>query len=273
MKKYIFWLLIFASLEIGLALYLSLWREHFWNSVEQKQAVEFVHQLLVFTGVALSACFVSGFSGYLVNLTVIKWREFLNEKAFAVRESQTENMNQRIQEDCMSYPDLVLTLAFGTIKAIMYVIVFGFSLVYLFNWHYLGILVIYTLVGSLITKRVALPLISLNYQQQRAEATYRNNLTLTNFQDCIRIMFGLAKKQKHLTYFQQFYGQVGVIIPLLIIAPVYFSTGMTLGALMRFNSTGSTILENMSYGVTQFASINKFLACRKRLKEASIINN
>ncbi len=271
MRKYLFWLVIFAALEISLALYLTFWREAFWNAVSQKQSLQFIQQLIIFTIAALIICFVSGFSGYLVSLTAIKWREQLNEKAFTVRELQVENMNQRIQEDCMAYPDLFLNLAFGTLKAMIYVVVFAISLILSFSWVFLGVLLGYSLVGTAITHYVAKPLISLNYQQQRIEATYRNNLSIDNFKDCIIIMLGIAKKQKHLTYFQQFYGQLGVIVPLLIIAPYYFTSVMTIGALMRFNSLSSTILDNMSYGISSFAMINKLVSCRRRLKEVGII--
>lgn len=303
MKKYLTLLCLFAIVEISLALYLTMWREHFWNAVSLKQSNEFIQQLSIFTGVALVICFVSGVSGYLVSLTAIKWREKLNVQAVtistvicdncsgsgqdverpdswrcypcnglgSVPNTQIENLNQRIQEDCLSYPDLVLNLLFGTTKAILYILVFSVSLLMTFSWMYLCILVAYALIGSALTNYIARPLIQLNYEQQRAEASYRNSLTITNFADCVVIMLGLAKKQKHLTYFQQFYGQLGVVIPLIIIAPVYFTTGMNLGHLMRFNSLGGTILDNMSYGITSFANINKLLSCKKRLREAQII--
>ncbi len=271
MKKYIFWLVVFASLEIALALYLTLWREHFWNAVQLKQSHDFLFQLGVFSVIALAICAVAGLSSYVLALTVVKWRENLNEKAFAIRESRIENMNQRQQEDCWKYPDLFISLIFGTGKAIVYILVFSVSLLLSFSWTYLGVLTVYALFGTWVVKRVAAPLIELNYEQQRAEATYRNNLTIDNFRECIYIMLGIAKKQKQLTYAQQFVGQVGVVIPLIIIAPLYFSTGMTLGHLMRFNSLASTILDNMSYGSSNFSTINMFISCRKRLKEASII--
>lgn len=271
MRRYIIWLIVFAALEIALALYLTVWREHFWNAVSSKEQLQFLQQLAVFTGVALSACFISGFSGYLVALTAIKWRQLLNEKALQFQSSCAENVNQRIQEDCMSYPDLVLNLLFGVVKALFYIIVFSTSLILSFDWWYLLILVLYATIGSFFLRYIANPLIILNYEQQRAEATYRNNLTCNNFNDCVIIMLGLAKKQKHLTYLQQFYSQVGVVIPLIIIAPVYFTSGMSLGLLMRFNSLSSTIFDNLSYGATNFSLINKLLSCRKRLKELTII--
>lgn len=273
MKRYIILLVIFGALEVALALYLTVWREHFWNAVSNKEGADFVHQLYVFTIVAVSICFIYGLQGYMLNMVAIKWREHLNTKAHSlgVRNDKIENLNQRIQEDCMAYPDLALTLASGAAKACAYICVFGASLVLSFSWVYLGVLVAYSIVGTVLTRYIASPLIGLNYEQQRAEATYRNGLTPGNFGACIRIMRGIAVKQKHLTYFQQFYSQVGVVIPLLVVAPLYFTTGMSLGELMRFNSLASTILDNMSYGVVSFAMINKLLSCRKRLVQALII--
>lgn len=271
MKKYITWLVIFAIVEITLALGLTMWREHFWNAISNRESLQFMQQLGIFTCVALVICFVSGISGYLVSLSVIAWRKILNHKAMITPCRPVENLSQRIQEDCQSYPDLVLNLGFGTVKAVTYIVVFSISLMLSFSWWFLGILIAYSIIGTLVTRYIAYPLIHLNYEKQRVEAGYRSDLTINNFEDCLRVMLGLAKKQKHLTYFQQFYGQIGVVVPLLIIAPVYFTSGMTLGTLMRFNSLSSTVLDNMSFGISQFANINNLLSCRKRLKEANIL--
>lgn len=271
MRKYIALLIAFALIEIGLALYLTWWREFFWQAVSTKQSLQFLQQLGIFTGVALFICLVSGISGYLVSLTAIKWREKLNTKALQLKDSAIENISQRIQMDCADYPTLVLTLGFGLTKAIIYVTVFCTALMLSFSSIYLLALLTYAICGTLVVKYVAKPLIALNYQQQRVEATYRNSLTVENFGDCVRIMLGLAKKTKRLTYFQQFYSQVGVVIPLIVIAPEYFTTAMTIGLLMRFTSTSSTILENLSYGISSFGEINRLLSCHKRLKEANIL--
>lgn len=271
MKKYIVLLVMFAILEIMLALYLTFWREAFWQAVSNKQSGAFIHQLIVFTGVACVICFVSGMSGYMVSLSAIKWREKLNAKALEVTNVKIENISQRIQADCMDYPTLCLTLGFGLVKAVVYIIVFCVTFLLTFSVTYLSVLVAYAIIGTIFTKLIAKPLIALNYKQQQVEATYRNGLTHGNFSECVRLMLGLAKKQKHLTYFQQFYNQVGVVIPLIIIAPEYFSSSMTLGLLMRFNSTSSTILDNMSYGISSFGDINRLLSCRKRLAEAGVV--
>lgn len=273
MKKLIFILVLLSICEIILSLYLTFWREHFWSAVADRKAQDFIEQLGIFTLVALCICFISGISGYTLSLAAIKWREKLNAKAFAVHKQNNniENISQRIQDDCMKYPDLLLTLVFGGLKSVLYVIVFAASLILYFSWMFLVVLIVYSILGTIITHKIAKPLIKINYEQQRIEATYRNDLTLKSFNDCIFIMLGFAKKQKYLTYFQILYGQVGVIIPLIIIAPVYFSSTMTLGELMRFNSTASTVLDNMGYGVTSFGVFNKLLSCRRRLLEIGVL--
>lgn len=270
MRKFIIYIILLAILEISLALYLTEWRDNFWQAVSLKQGLNFFHQLLIFSGVALTICFVSGASGYFVSLASIEWRKRLTERSKAIKHD-VENINQRVQEDSWSYPDLMLTLGVGSVKAVSYIVIFSISIITMYGYVYLLYFTLYCIVGSYLTSKIARPLIELNYQQQRAEATYRNDLSITNFQDCIHIMLGLAKKQKHLTYFQQFYGQLGVIVPLLVIAPVYFTTGMTLGSLMRFNSLSSTVMDNLNYGVSSFAMINKLVSCRRRLLEAGII--
>lgn len=274
MRRYILLLILLGAVEISLALYLTFWREHFWNSIANKESIEFLYQLGIFIAVALCICLVTGMSGYLVTLTAIRWRAQLNETAVNLNlahNKEHENIPQRIQEDCRELPLIALDLCFGSLKAVVYIVVFSTALLLSFSWVLLGIILLYSLAGTWITKKVATPLIALNYNSQRAEATYRTILNDENFTQCVKIMLGIARKQKHLSYTQTLYNQIGVVLPLIIIAPVYFTTQMPIGVLMRFNSTGATILENMSYGINSFVQINRLLACRRRLKEIGVI--
>ncbi len=271
MRKFIIILIILAIAEISLSLYLTMWREEFWNSIVAKDSHVFLTKIGIFSIVALTLCFITGYSGYLVSRAAIAYRGILNTRALALATSNLENASQRCQEDCRDYPDLLLNLVYGLIKAVCYVTVFTVSLLAGFAWYYLLALVVYGIIGTYLTKKVAYPLIRLNYQTQRAEASYRSNLTATNFSSCISLMLSLALKQKYLSYLQSFYSQVGVVIPLILVAPMYFTGSMSVGSLMRFNSLSSTILENLSYGVTSFGMFNRLLSCRSRLKEMGVI--
>jgi len=271
MRKYIIYMVILSLIEISLAFYLTEWRHAFWDFVEKRNFHGFTIQIGIFTAVALVLCFVASYAQYFGTLAAIKWREILNKKTSSLPRKDIENLNQRIQEDCMKYPDLMIQVVFGFGKALLYVLVFSISLVISFNIYYLLIILIYAILSTLIAKRISMPLISLNYQSQRAEATYRNGLTNVNFNDCISIMLGLAKKTKHLSYFQTFYGQIAVILPIVVVAPAYFAARLTLGGLMQCTSIMATISDNLSYGINSFNIINKLISCRKRLKEINVI--
>ncbi len=271
MRKYLIYVILLSIVEIGLALYITFWRELFWNYIEAKNFSGFSLQISIFTVVALAYCFVSAYSGYFTTLCVIKWREILNVKACAIK-STAENLNQRIQEDCTSYPDLFFNLVVGLGKAFIYVIVFSISMCLNFSYIYLIIILVYAILATGIAQRIAAPLVGLNYSTQMAEATYRNNITSINFKNCIAIMTTLALKTKNLSYFQTFYGQIAVILPVCIIAPSYFWSALTLGGLMQATGTMSTIIDNMSFGITSFNIINKFRSCRKRLHEIGMFN-
>ena len=159
----------------------------------------------------------------------------------------------------------------GFIKAVMYGVVFSISLVYKFDYKYLLFIMAYAIISTFIARFIAKPLIGMNYKAQCAEASYRNDLSFSNFQDCIAIMVGIAKKTKHLTYFQSFYGQLAVILPIVIVSHDYFLGAMTMGGLMMATSTMGTITESMSYGINSFTYINRLLSCRTRLKEIGIL--
>lgn len=271
MRKFIVAMGVLGILEISLVLYLTWWREIFWNYVAVKNMEGFIEYLIIFTVVALALCVIVASATYMSTRAAIKWREILNERAHVHKRSTIENVNQRIQEDCSKYPDFVMTIGYGVARAIAYLVVFSIALCAQFSWVYLVLIAGYAIIATGIAKSIGNPLIKLNYQAQQTEATYRNRLSAPNFKECLLIQLSLAKKLKHLQYFQSLYGQLGVVIPLIIIAPAYFTTTMLLGSLMQANSMMSTITDNLSYGINNFDIYNKLLSCRKRLKELGVL--
>lgn len=271
MRKFLIGAGILGAIEIAIVLYLTYWRKIFWNYVEAKDYEHFLVYLAIFTVVALVLCAVTAFETYLTTRSSLKWRETLNAKALKLQHVDVENVNQRIQEDCNIYPELVVNIGFGVVKAIVYLVVFSIALVLAFKWEYLIIIFIYGILATVVAKWIANPLIDLNYKAQQMEATYRNDLTHANFGNCLLVLLGLAKKMRHLNCFQSFYGQLAVIIPICIVAHDYFTTAMLLGSLMQANSMMAVISEDLSFGINSFGNINKLLSCHRRLKELTVL--
>ncbi len=271
MRRFIIALVLLGILEITLVLYLTHWREVFWNYVSSKNIDGFITYLEIFTGVALLLCIIVATATYTGTRAAIAWRQILNERAMGLLHVKVENLSQRVQEDCSKYPDLVMNIGYGVVKALVYLLVFSVALCIEFNYMYLLLIMAYAIMATVIAKKIGNPLIKLNYKMQQTEASYRSNITAPNFKECIFIQLSLAKKLKHLQYFQSLYGQLGVVIPLIIIAPAYFTTTMLLGSLMQANSIMSTITDNMSYGILNFDQFNKLLSCRTRLLELGVL--
>lgn len=273
MKKYLAWIIILGVVELCLALYLTSWRHLFWDFVAAKNYRMFIEYLGIFTVVASVMCIISAWAGYIQSLITIKWRKNLNEKARHCINANVANVHQRIQGDCRDYPDLVTRLGYGLGKAVVYFFVFAVTLVIQFSWSYLVWLIVFALASTIISRWIAKPLIKLNYDLQSVEATYRTNITKSNFQSCIRNMLSVAKKTKVLQYFIVMYDQIGVILPLIIIAPDYFGGILTIGALMQASSIMGQITVNLGYGIDYFGSINQMISVRRRLLELGVLQN
>lgn len=273
MRKWIIFLVLLAIGEISIALYLTHWSHQFWQSVGDKVLTDFYTQLGYFTIAALIYCFISGMSVYVARRASVEWSKILYENTKNREFSQYafDNIPQRIENDINVYPQLAIGLIFGFMKAFGYIVVFSIALCTQLSYIYVIILSIYTVIGFFIGKKVAQPLIKLNYNQQAANATFRREIIQENFQKCVHLWLGVAVQTKKLTYFSSFWGQLSVILPLILIAPAYFGTAMTLGALMQGVRIMNTLLENLLYPLNSFGNINDLLASRKRLKEIDII--
>lgn len=262
---------LLVILELALAFYLSEWRNIFWDAIATKNFGVFIHQLIIFLFISMAFVFTASTCQYMYALLARQWRGVLNSKALTLTDTKAENFSQRVQEDCRDYPLLAISLGFGSIKAICYILLFSGYIIANYSLNYVIIITIYAIISSIIAKKIAMPLIKLNYLSQVAEASYRQDLTESNYTTATNLVKQIAYKTKLLSYFQTGYGQAGVLVPIIILAPAYFGGAMTLGLLMQVKGLLTDILDNQSYAIYSFDSINRLLSCRKRLTEIGII--
>lgn len=269
--KYIVIVVALALIECALVGYIGVWREGFWQAVESRHLGDFIRLLAYFSIVALAACFVYGYGQYYMSYAALLLRRKLTKKAWKTDYINVEGYGQRIQEDCFAYPRLLLQLGIGLLKAVIILIVFCGIILYQLNWYYLLIPIAYVTIGTLIAGKIAKPLINLNYLNQVVEAKFRQYLSRRNYALAHRNNYNLFKWTKYLAFFQTFYNQITVIVPYVIVFPLYFSAKIAFGTFMQVASAMNHIIDNLSYLVNSFNDINKFLSCRKRLKELGII--
>lgn len=264
---------ILCLLELSGVGYLTFWRETFWNYVEQKNSSGFFLYLGYFSIVAISLAAVTGYTQYLLQLLALDKRRELTRMCFKLKKRYTkiEGFAQRVQEDAKEMYWLQYQLAKAFSVNIVYVMFYSWLIVHEAGTIYLIIPTLYALLGTYFGFSIAKPLIALNYVNQVAEAAFRKQLTRLNYAKAHRYNFNLYKRLKYLGMFQYFFNQLSVIFPYVLVAGLYFSAKITFGTLMQLASAISHLVDSMSVLVNSFSDINKYLACRKRLKELDII--
>lgn len=267
-KLYIL-LIALVVVELCLTMYLASWRNTFWSAVESHNYHIFMLYLGYFAVVALSLCFIGSYQQYIITILGLSIRTSLTRKALSSKMEHVAK-SQIIQEDCLVYPQLYLSLCIGGLRNTCLLIVYSYFVVAVSPWYLLYPLV-YAIVSTAVGYKLALPLINLNYVNQNMEAKFRQFLTKRDYGKAFVNNFNLASATKKLGYWQIGSGQLSVILPYLCLAPLYFAFKLTFGVLMQCASVMNSMTDCLSFYLNSFTDVNKFLACRKRLKELEVI--
>lgn len=272
LNKYLTFLTILLLVDCGIGGVIAIWRELYWQSIQDLNMSKWLVLVAIFTGLALFSCLISGYRGYLANIISLNMRTTLTRKALKLgNHLAIEGGAQRVQEDCKNYPSLLMSLIGGLLQAILLIIIYTGIILYKLPLVYIIWPVLYTILGTYIASKIAKPLINLNYVNQVLEAKFRQVLTKLNYKVTHHNNYQLFKTTKYLQYFQSFYNQITVIIPHIMLIFLLFSAKITFGVFMQLASALAEIVNNFSFLINSFNDINLFLSCRKRLKELKII--
>ena len=209
----------------------------------------------------------------------------------------TDNPDQRIADDLNIFVDLTLTLSLGLLSAVVTLVSFvgilwtisgalevaGFSIPGYMVW----VALVYALAGTWLTHVIGRPLIGLNFQRQKAEADFRFSLVRlrensegvalyrgeegehANFRQRFGAVIGnwwsIMQKQKQITWFTSFYGQMAIIFPFVVSAPRYFSGGAPLGTIFQTASAFGQVQSALSWFIGAYGSFASWKATVDRL--------
>ena len=265
-------LLVLCLLELAGTSFIIVWREWFWDAVGNRNFDLFIVYITQFSVVALALCVIVGFGGYLVAKIALEWRRRLTRVALKLSsKSHSEGFAQRVQEDCRDYPLLMLRLLKEFIMSALMMVIITVIIYKQVGLYYTIIPYIYVICSTAFGWKIAFPLIKLNYLNQVKEAAFRQFLKKTDYAKVHRNNHELYRKTKHLNYVQVFFGQLSAIFPYVLLASLYFSSKITLGVLMQIASAIIHLTDSLGSIIQNFDTINKWLSCRKRLKELTVI--
>lgn len=298
-----------VALDVGL----SYWSNYFYDALQAYNKNGAIYLLKIFFLLAFIYMVLFVYRYYVSQLFGLRWRRWLTEQFIGrwlqkrdyyymeTFEGQTDNPDQRIQEDVGALAVNSISLFIGLIASITSFFAFIYVLWSLsgkLHIHFWGmnfnipgylvwVAIAYAAVGSYFTYIIGHPLIPLNFEQQRREASFRfaaidlrshaehvalykgehHQKTILHkaFHKVLDNWYLIILRQKALLWFTAGYNQVAVALPLLVVMPNYFGKVFLLGGLMQSLRAFSQVQEALSYFVTSFTQIAEWRAITQRL--------
>lgn len=292
-------LLIALFLQVQLTVQLNEWYGGFYNILQkatEHKVEEFWEKMVQFARIAFPYVLIATLTSYFTRIYSFKWREAMTFSYVAKWqkvEREIEGSSQRIQEDIYRFARIVESLGLQVIRAIMTLIAFlpilwglskGVDLepIKSVPGSLVWVALVVSLGGLLISWFVGIKLPGLEYNNQKVEAAFRKELvyaeddkvnygrTETIVELFTSLKFNYYRLFLHYGYFDvwvNFFEQLMVIVPYLIMGPGLFTGAITLGVLVQVSNAFSKVRESFSIFIANWTTITELRSIHKRLKE------
>lgn len=268
--------------------------ESFWPLIGQFSAIAFTYIIIAVYAVYLRQMLQIKWRTWMTQNYLSAW---MSGQTYYKLQDATDNPDQRISEDIGQFVSLSLGLIIGFLKQLTTLAAFGVVL-----WELSGSITIaglvipgymfwfsfvYSGVGTFLAHKVGRKLIALNFDQQKYEADFRFSMMRVRensesiafyrgesaelegfnqkFSAVIKNFWQLMKKTKHLNFYVNGYGQLAILVPLVMAAPRYFSKEIQLGGLMQISSAFGRVQDALSYFVDSYDTLASLAAVINRL--------
>jgi putative ATP-binding cassette transporter len=238
---------------------------------------------------------------WLTDQYLQRWLNARTYYRMQLTDRATDNPDQRIAEDLNGLVTATLSLSLGLLNAAVTLGSFLYILWTLsgsitlplagrdveFPGYLVWVALIYAVGGTWMAHLIGRPLVGLNFHRQRVEADFRFSLVRfrenaegvalyngeagehANFMERFKAVFGnwwqIMNRQKKLTWFQSFYGQLAVIFPYVVVAPRFFSGAIQLGGLMQTASAFGQVQTSLSWFIDAYTRLADWKATVDRL--------
>jgi putative ATP-binding cassette transporter len=290
-------LLFFLLALNGLNVLLSYVGRDFMTAIANKNTSSFFHLVFVYLIVFLMGTPIQVFNDYLTSKLGLYWRRWLtnhflnkyfrNRAFYEVNSNpQIDNPDERISQDINAFTRGALSYSLTIIGSIITFISFV-GILWSISTTLVIITILYSFFGTIITVFFGQRLIGLNFNQLRREADFRYKLVHVRDNAEMIAFFGgeeqelsqvwrrfteafnnfnlLIGWQRNLGFFTTEYSYLIMIIPSLVIAPLYFTGKVQFGVISQANLAFTQVLGALSLVVSQFQDLSAFISQINRL--------
>ncbi|CAI9087969.1 OLC1v1022188C1 [Oldenlandia corymbosa var. corymbosa] len=271
----------------------------FYNALANKDQEQFTKQLLYYLAGFAGGIPFFVLRDYARDTLALRWRSwmtsyymerYLKDQAFYKIQSQSiiDNPDQRIVDDLSSFTGTALSFSLTLFNAAVDLISFS-NILYGIYPPLFVVLLVYSLSGTALSVFLGKGLVTLNFLQEKKEADFRYGLVrirenaesiafyggeenemqllLYRFKSAFENLTKLLISSRNLEFFTNGYRYLIQVLPVAVVAPMYFSGKIEFGVINQSVSAFNHILGDFSLVVYQFQAISAFSAIIDRLGE------
>jgi vitamin B12/bleomycin/antimicrobial peptide transport system ATP-binding/permease protein len=295
--------LMFAAILVlliganGLNVANSFVNRNLMSAIAERHIAAFVWQAQLTLAVFAGSTIVAVLARFAEERLGLLWREFVTERAAAAymangtyyrlaMPGELANPDQRIAEDTRAFTATTLSFALMAINSAFTILSFS-GVLWSISRLLLVISVVYAVLGSYLTIKLARPLVKLNSDQLDREASFRSALIhIRDDAESIRVrgegegesarlrerldrivenFRRITTVNRNVGFFSTGYNWLIQLIPILIIAPAFMRGEVEFGVITQSAMVFTTLVAAFSLVVTQFQTLSTYAAVVSRL--------
>ncbi|MBS0236477.1 MAG: ABC transporter ATP-binding protein/permease [Proteobacteria bacterium] len=303
----------FELVYIYLNVLLNTWNNKFYNSLQELDLNAFtsaIKEWIVLVAMLITVFLIKTFTNmwmalhwryWLTRNYLKRWTEHRTFYGLKITGYESDNPDQRISEDILSFVEYFLGLGIGLMSAIVSLVTFTMILwnisgdidleIFGVQVHVVGymfwVALIYAFISTLIMHFIGRPLVGLLFDKEMLQANFRYGMMrLREYAESIAFYdagkaenIGLLERFREvvvntkkrirmslsLSIFINIYNNIANIMPIIIVAPRYFAKEIRLGDVMQISSAFSQVNGAVSWFIDSYVTIAAFGAVTKRL--------
>lgn len=244
-KRYLIILLLLEVISVLLLFKLNSVYGELYQGIQVYNKATIWHSIAKFSGLAGILVGIGAYAGVYANLLAFSIREGLTKYVLGFDLRIPEPKGQRIQEDLKKFGELITELGLALLRAGLKLPIFLAVVVSLTHWYTGAILLIATIGGTYLTKLVGNKLVRLQAIQETNEADFRSKPTITMFLPVKLKFMQINKKLKLLLLTQSGLDQVFVLLPFMLLMPLYIAKTITMGAFFQSVNALGKVIESL----------------------------
>jgi ABC-type uncharacterized transport system fused permease/ATPase subunit len=280
--KKIYWLLfarVFLVLISVLLVVLSniMWI-HFFDAMIAKNLDNIARALFVWTNYFIIMAICEAEGSFIENIIIARMREKLYNfySQYNIINSKCEVVCQRLSYDMLQFSQFLVQFFFKGLLLLLQAPVFIYMIFAVGGYSIAISALFYAIVGTWLIRRVAKPIIKLDYKLENAEGLLRKNLVnniannirkVPNINDVTEKFLSMCNAKRNVAYFDRVYLRVGMLIPWALLIPMFMKNQITFGTVKQSVAAFDHMMESFSFFVHQRENIVIIIASANRIVE------